>query len=54
MSNAMQAFLLTAGLFTLSFVAIFVMWFADRLRSDYLLGKRQRDLQRRDAAPWMR
>jgi hypothetical protein len=27
----MQAFLLTAGLFTLSFVAIFVMWFADKL-----------------------
>jgi hypothetical protein len=47
MSNAMQAFLLTA--FALSFVAIFVMWFADRLRSGYLLGKRQRDLQRRDS-----
>jgi hypothetical protein len=50
MSSATQAFLLTAGLFTLSFVAIFVMWFADRLRSDYLLGKRRPDLQR-DAAP---
>jgi hypothetical protein len=50
MSSATQAFLLTAGLFTLSFVAIFVMWFADRLRSDYLLGKRRRDLQRDAAA----
>ena len=32
MSNAMQALLMTAGLFGLSFFAIFTIWYADRLR----------------------
>jgi hypothetical protein len=40
MTNAMQAFLLTAEIFTLSFVVILVMWFADRLWSRYFLAKR--------------
>ncbi len=39
MSSAMQAFLLTGELFVLSFVAIFAVWFADRLRVSFL-GKR--------------
>jgi hypothetical protein len=30
-----QAYLLTAELFALSFAAIFVLWFADRLRSNF-------------------
>jgi hypothetical protein len=32
MTSAMQAFLLTAGLFGLSFLGIFFFWFAERLR----------------------
>jgi hypothetical protein len=32
MTNAGQAFLMTAGLFGLSFFAIFAFWFAERLR----------------------
>jgi hypothetical protein len=36
MTGATQAFLSTAGLFGLSFLAIFVLWIADRLRSDFL------------------
>lgn len=32
MTSAMQAFLMTAGLFALSFLAIFAVWYADRLR----------------------
>jgi hypothetical protein len=36
MTSAVQAFLLTAGLFGLSFFAIFAFWFADRLRSNFL------------------
>jgi hypothetical protein len=32
MTNAMQALLLTAGLFGLSFFAIFAVWYAERLR----------------------
>jgi len=32
MSGAAQAFLMTAGLFALSFLAIFAIWYADRLR----------------------
>jgi hypothetical protein len=32
MTNAAQAFLLTAGLFGLSFFAIFAIWYAERLR----------------------
>jgi hypothetical protein len=39
MSAAMQAFTLSGALFLLSFAAIFVIWFADRLRSNFL-GKR--------------
>jgi hypothetical protein len=35
MTSAAQAFLLTGALFCLSFAAIFVMWFADRLRSNF-------------------
>jgi len=31
-----QAFLLTVELFLLSFAAIFVIWFADRLRRNFL------------------
>ena len=31
-----QAFLLTAELFVLSFAAIFVIWFADRFRRNFL------------------
>jgi len=38
MSAAEQAFLFTGELFVLSFVAIFVFWFADRLRRN-LTGK---------------
>jgi len=34
MSAAANALLWTAGLFCLSFAAIFVMWFADKLRRD--------------------
>jgi hypothetical protein len=36
MTTAAQAFLLTGGLFCLSFAAIYVFWFADRLRSNFL------------------
>ena len=32
MTNAAQAFLLTAGLFGLSFFAIFAIWYAEQLR----------------------
>jgi hypothetical protein len=32
MTSAAQAFLMTAGIFALSFVAIFAVWYADRLR----------------------
>jgi hypothetical protein len=32
MTSAAQAFLLTAGLFGLSFFAIFAIWYAERLR----------------------
>jgi hypothetical protein len=32
MTNALQALLLTAGLFGLSFFTIFAMWYAERLR----------------------
>jgi hypothetical protein len=39
MSNAAQAFLFSGEVFVLSFVAIFLVWFADRLRSNFL-GKR--------------
>jgi hypothetical protein len=39
MTPAEQAFLLTGVLFCLSFATIFVFWFADRLRSNFL-GKR--------------
>jgi hypothetical protein len=38
MSVAQQALLLTGELFALSFAAIFVFWFADRLRRG-LTGK---------------
>jgi hypothetical protein len=33
MSSAGQALLMTAGLFGLSFFAIFAFWFAERLRA---------------------
>lgn len=39
MSNAGNALLWTVLYFALSFVAIFVVWYADRLRSNFL-GKR--------------
>jgi hypothetical protein len=39
MSSAMQAFLLTGELLVLSFVMIFALWLADRLRVG-LFGKR--------------
>jgi hypothetical protein len=39
MSNAAQAFLFSGEVFILSFVAIFLFWLADRLRSNFL-GKR--------------
>ncbi len=39
MSNAAYAGLWTLGLFCLSFAAIFVFWFADRVRSRFL-GRR--------------
>jgi hypothetical protein len=32
MTSAIQAFLLTAGLFGLSFFAIFAIWYVERLR----------------------
>jgi hypothetical protein len=32
MTNAAQALLMTAGLFGLSFFAIFALWYAERLR----------------------
>jgi hypothetical protein len=32
MTDTAQAFLMTAGLFGLSFFAIFAMWYAERLR----------------------
>ena len=35
MSVAEQAFLLTGELFVLSFVAIWVFWFADNLRRNF-------------------
>jgi len=34
-----QAYLLTAELFVLSFAAIYVLWFADRVRRNFF-GKR--------------
>jgi hypothetical protein len=43
MTPAEQAFLLTGVLLCLSFATIFVFWFADRLRSNFL-GKRSREL----------
>jgi len=39
MSSAMQAFLFSGEVFALSFVAVFLFWLADRLRSGFL-GKR--------------
>jgi hypothetical protein len=36
MTTAAQAFLLIGGLSCLSFAAIYVFWFADRLRSNFL------------------
>ncbi|RQH10992.1 hypothetical protein [Bradyrhizobium sp. RP6] len=39
MTNAGNALLWTALYFALSFVAIFVVWFADKMRSN-ILGKR--------------
>jgi hypothetical protein len=36
MTTAAQAFLLIGGLFCLTFAAIYVFWFADRLRSNFL------------------
>jgi hypothetical protein len=39
MSNAGNALLWTVLYFALSFVAIFVVWYADKLRSNFL-GKR--------------
>jgi len=39
MSNAVQAFLFSGEVFVLSFVVIFLFWFAERLRSNFL-GKR--------------
>jgi hypothetical protein len=41
MSNATQAFLFTGEIFALSFVAIFLFWLADRLRSGFLGKRRQ-------------
>ena len=35
MTVAQQAYLLTAEIFVLSFAAIFVLWFADRLRRNF-------------------
>ena len=35
MTTAGQAFILTGELFLLSFAAILVFWFADRLRSNF-------------------
>jgi hypothetical protein len=32
MTDAMQALMMTAGLFGLSFVAIFALWYVERLR----------------------
>jgi hypothetical protein len=39
MSTASQALLFSGEVFILSFVAIFLVWFGDRLRSGFL-GKR--------------
>jgi hypothetical protein len=36
MTTAVQAFLLIGGTLCLSFAAIYVFWFADRLRSNFL------------------
>jgi len=36
MSNAAQAFLFSGEVFVLSFVAIFLFWFADRLLTNFL------------------
>jgi hypothetical protein len=36
MTTAAQAFLLIGALSCLSFAAIYVFWFADRLRSNFL------------------
>lgn len=36
MTAAQQAFLLTGEIFVLSFVAIYAMWFLDRLRRNFL------------------
>jgi hypothetical protein len=43
MTTAAQAFLLIGALSCLSFAAIYVFWFADRLRSNFL-GKPWREL----------
>jgi hypothetical protein len=39
MTTAAQAFLLIGGTLCLSFAAIYVLWFAERLRSNFLVGK---------------
>jgi hypothetical protein len=39
MTTAAQAFLLIGGTLCLSFAAIYVFWCADRLRSNFLVGK---------------
>ncbi len=36
MTTAAQAFLFTGGTLCLSFAAIYVFWFTDRLRSNFL------------------
>ena len=39
MATAAQAFLLIGGTLSLTFAAIYMFWFADRLRSNFLVGK---------------
>jgi hypothetical protein len=36
MTVAQQAFLFTGEIFVLSFVAIYAMWFVDKMRRNYL------------------
>jgi hypothetical protein len=50
MTNAAQAFLSAGELLCLSFAAIALFYYADRLRSD-LLGKPDPDLRRRRRYP---
>ena len=51
MTTAAQAFLVIGGTLCLSFASIYVFWFADALRSNFL-GKPYSELKHRGRSYW--